>query len=782
MGKVSQENRLNIQSPLTLGELYNTLKSCSDSAPGPDGIPYSLIRLTWSTYGPLLINSWNYSYTTGSLTDSHRSSYLRLIPKEGKDQTLLKNWRPITLSNCDIKIITKTLACKMSANLTSIIGLNQTAYMKGRQITDNLHIMQHVITKANELNDKSMIVSLDAEKAFDSISHSYIKHILKYIGLEGFCETFDLLYNNQQVDIVLNSQLAGSYKIKNGVKQGDALSCILFILGIEPLIRNIQNDPRIDNVKFHGVNIPKILSYADDVACITKPHQKNLDLIFSHYEKMTACSGLRLNADKTELIQRGGNEHYDITYNGSNNRIGPTDIIKINGLQLSFDAERANDINLQKIFKSMEAQFKVWKNMYLTILGKIVVFKTFGLSQILFIASTVIIPLKMEKKLNELIYKFIWNSNQDNKKAPDRIKRSILTTPIHHLGFGMLDYREVIKSIRIKTFMRIMTQETHPINLMLRNSLTSSTVNIKLLHSLNPVLDNTVLEINKLWKDKIKNCDLNDRDILYTLILNDYVGNLIQNRFRNKRQGLLHRHYNIHEVLSINPQNTILKKLDRNIYNLILGGGSKIQIDTKFILPTKSKILLSNKISSKLIRNLNNPQQIISPKILENTDNDGLSKLGKSINSLTNTKLKSIILRAIHGDIYCGTRLKKFGMTDTEECPRCGSPETIKHLLLECPYVKHIWEICKTFTSIPLNGINPILGYHDFHDKTTLTIHCEIIRRLLAIDRPITAQPKLVKSVIDRLAIVEKGISRYTIKSIQTQLLNTYPINDSTSA
>ena len=127
----------------------------------------------------------------------------------------------------------------------------------------------------------------------------------------------------------------------------------------------------------------------------------------------------------------------------------------------------------------MEAQFKVWKNMYLSILGKIVVFKTFGLSQILFIASTVIIPLKMEKKLNELIYKFIWNSNQDNKKAPDRIKRSILTTPIHHLGLGMLDYREVIKSIRIKTFMRIMTQETHPINLMLRNSLTSSTVNIK---------------------------------------------------------------------------------------------------------------------------------------------------------------------------------------------------------------------------------------------------------------------------------------------------------------
>ena len=126
------------------------------------------------------------------------------------------------MSNCDIKIITKTISNRMTANLTSIIGHNQTAYMKGRQITDNLHLMQHAITKSNELDDDSMIVLLDAEKAFDSISHNYIKLILNHIGLDGLCPIFNLLYNDQKVDIVLNSQIAGSYNIKNGVKQGDA--------------------------------------------------------------------------------------------------------------------------------------------------------------------------------------------------------------------------------------------------------------------------------------------------------------------------------------------------------------------------------------------------------------------------------------------------------------------------------------------------------------------------------------------------------------------------------
>ena len=183
MDQISADNKYKILTPLNMQELLATLGSCSDSAPGPDGIPYSLIRFIRPIYGPILMNSWVHSISSGVLPPSHRSSYLRLIPKEGKDLTQLKNWRPITLSNCDIKIITKTISRRMTANLTSIIGHNQTAYMKGRQITDNLHIMQHAIAKANELDDDSMIVSLDAEKAFDSISHSYIKKILEHIGL-----------------------------------------------------------------------------------------------------------------------------------------------------------------------------------------------------------------------------------------------------------------------------------------------------------------------------------------------------------------------------------------------------------------------------------------------------------------------------------------------------------------------------------------------------------------------------------------------------------------------
>ena len=237
--------------------------------------------------------------------------------------------------------------------------------------------------------------------------------------------------------------------------------------------------------------------------------------------------------------------------------------------------------------------------------------------------------------------------------------------------------------------------------------------------------------------------------------MKEYIGNLLIKRFRNKRQGLYHRHDKLKEVLNMNPQSTILKKIDRSIYQFIQGGGSCINISShRYIFPAASKLIITNVLTSKLIRIMNNPKEIVTPKILENTAMDGLQKLGGLIKSMTNSKLKSIILRALHGDIYCGTRLKKFGMTISDGCPRCGSPETIKHLLIDCQYVKTIWELCSKFTSINPRMINEVLGYHDFHDRTTLTIHTEIIRRLLAIERPVSNQIKLIEAVINRLSVV----------------------------
>ena len=191
-----------------------------------------------------------------------------------------------------------------------------------------------MIERSSEEDISGMLVSLDAEKAFDSVEHWYIKAIFKKLGLVTLIPIFDLLYKEQIVEILLNGGKAGSYQIKNGVKQGDALSCIIFILCMEPLIRNIQNDREIKSIITKDGDIPKVLAYADDIACITAPDKISIQRIFNHYDVLTSVSGLKLNADKTEIISNGGPDCYEVWYNDSLVKLDICNQTKINGLIL----------------------------------------------------------------------------------------------------------------------------------------------------------------------------------------------------------------------------------------------------------------------------------------------------------------------------------------------------------------------------------------------------------------------------------------------------------------
>ena len=147
-------------------------------------------------------------------------------------------------------------------------------------------------------------------------------------------------------------------------------------------------------------------------------------------------------------------------------------------------------------------------------------------------------------------------------------------------------------------------------------------------------------------------------------------------------------------------------------------------------------------------------------------DETMLARLGRKIKSLNNIKLKTILLRAIHGDIYCATRMKKFGMMESDECQRCGLPETIDHLLFSCQYTKCLWKNVEKVTHIKNESLAIILGCSDIHDKTTLTLHSELIRILLAIDRPTKPPNEILKNTLTRLSIIERGVTQYQINQM----------------
>ena len=106
-------------------------------------------------------------------------------------------------------------------------------------------------------------------------------------------------------------------------------------------------------------------------------------------------------------------------------------------------------------------------------------------------------------------------------------------------------------------------------------------------------------------------------------------------------------------------------------------------------------------------------------------------------------------------------------MFDTDQCIRCNQSETIEHQLFSCNYTRELWRLVEQMTGIKNESLVIVLGCSEIHNKTTLMIHAELIRILLAIDRPLTPPKDLLNQTVSRLIILEKGVTKYQIEQMQ---------------
>ena len=109
------------------------------------------------------------------LTITQRRELITLKPKMNKPSNLLKNWRPITLLNCDYKIATKSIASRIRKVLLKIINNDQTGFLKGRFIGENIRLIDSIINYTNTEKIRGLLLFVDFEKAFDSIEWSFIE-------------------------------------------------------------------------------------------------------------------------------------------------------------------------------------------------------------------------------------------------------------------------------------------------------------------------------------------------------------------------------------------------------------------------------------------------------------------------------------------------------------------------------------------------------------------------------------------------------------------------------
>ena len=145
-----------------------------NKTPGSDGLPVEFYKVFWSDISDHLLNALNYAYYKGQLSVKQKRGVIKLIPKKDAEPYYVKNWGPITLLNCDYKIAAKAIANRLRNVIRKIINNDQTGFLKGRFIGENIRLIDGIINHTESNKIPGLLLFLDFEKAFDTVEWPFI--------------------------------------------------------------------------------------------------------------------------------------------------------------------------------------------------------------------------------------------------------------------------------------------------------------------------------------------------------------------------------------------------------------------------------------------------------------------------------------------------------------------------------------------------------------------------------------------------------------------------------
>ena len=158
---------------------------------------------------------FNDSLERGSLPPSVTQASISLIPKKNKDPAECSSWKPIRLLNSDIKLLAKTLASRLDACLPNIISGDQTGFIRGRQLSSNIRRLLNIIMSKSSTQEAEMVISMDAEKAFDRVEWGYLFSALDKFGFgQRYISWIQLLYRAPTASVTTNSTHSHSLSVQ----------------------------------------------------------------------------------------------------------------------------------------------------------------------------------------------------------------------------------------------------------------------------------------------------------------------------------------------------------------------------------------------------------------------------------------------------------------------------------------------------------------------------------------------------------------------------------------
>ena len=219
---------------------FIVFKKCArNKSPGLDGLPYEIYQVTWDIIGRDFVKVLQCQLDRDRIIESDQHGATRLTSKVDGIPAVFE-LRPITLLNCDYKILSKCFVGELAPVMGEIILSGQLCSVKEKNILFGISNIISTVDYVNAHNIPAYIASFDMFKAYDRVMLDYLVKVMRAMKFpEKFIGWILMLHDGATTRLLLNF-LTDPIKVLFSIRQGDPLSMLLYIIYIEPLLLKIN--------------------------------------------------------------------------------------------------------------------------------------------------------------------------------------------------------------------------------------------------------------------------------------------------------------------------------------------------------------------------------------------------------------------------------------------------------------------------------------------------------------------------------------------------------------
>ena len=424
------------------------------ASPGSDGITVPFYEVFWPLIGDMVFASLQYAWSQGSMSISQRRGLIRLLPKANKNLFQVGNWRPITLLNVDFKILTKSLALRLSAVLPNIIHQDQKGFVKNRYSGENVLDVYAMIQQAStDTDEEYALLMLDIEKAFDSVSLCFLEEVMFAFNFPpSFITWVRILYAGKELRVVNNGYSSDPIYPTRGCAQGCSLSPLLYVLVMEALALSIRANSNIAGFSVNNHH-KKIAMLADDTLLGLKANKLSFESALTTLKEFAIISNLKVNETKSVVIPLGIQPATRKKLQGlSNFKWLEGDSFKYVGIDVYTNPLEQTYSQAFLLLPDVIRILKERDKVSTTILGRVVILKSLVSSWLLYPLSLAPSPSPQEfRSLQAPCTDYVWA----NGLHP--VKLETLCQDFTHGGCNMYSVRKQDQALKLAWLVRLLS-------------------------------------------------------------------------------------------------------------------------------------------------------------------------------------------------------------------------------------------------------------------------------------------------------------------------------------